>query len=374
MRTKNAVIDLFCGCGGLSMSAKAAGFDVSLSIDKDATLTSAYTLNFPQANMKIADIATLSGADLIRAAGGRPFGIIGGPPCQGFSAIGKRNKNDSRNDLIWHFFRLVAESKPQFFLMENVPGLLFRSNAPILGRALNLVHDQYEMADITVYDASEFGGATKRRRAVIIGYRSSSFDIPKIPNQIPAASVRDAIMDVPRASASDRAEFGWEWWKYRTRSAILSDFAKRARRIPGGDLGSALAKNMLKAGYVTGCMETLHTGPIVRRFSKVEQGSDDPISRYPRLSWNKPASTLRAGTGDDRGSYQAARPIHPIENRVITVREAARLQGFPDWFLFHSTKWHSFRMIGNSVSPSMGTPLLKALFRASIGANAIAAE
>jgi DNA (cytosine-5)-methyltransferase 1 len=101
----------------------------------------------------------------------------------------------------------------------------------------------------------------------------------------------------------------------------------------------------------TGHRRTAHTREVIKRFKKVKQGGVDPIGRHPRLSWSGQCPTLRAGTGNDRGSFQSVRPIHPEENRVITVREGARLQGFPDRFRFHPTVWHSFRMIGNSVSP-----------------------
>src|SRR3546814_16995927 len=91
------------------------------------------------------------------------------------------------------------------------------------------------------------------------------------------------------------------------------------------------------------------------RFIETAQGKVEPVSHYPKLAWSGQCPTLRAGTGAEKGSFQAMRPIHPTQPRVITVREGARLQGFPDWFMFHPTKWHSFRMIGNSVSPIVST-------------------
>ena len=100
---------------------------------------------------------------------------------------------------------------------------------------------------------------------------------------------------------------------------------------------------------------------VIRRFEDTGAGSTERVSRYPRLDWDSQCATLRAGTGPERGSFQAARPIHPVEPRVITIREAARLQGFPDWFVFHPTIWHSFRMIGNSVSPIVSHALLRVI-------------
>src|SRR5262249_15802093 len=110
---------------------------------------------------------------------------------------------------------------------------------------------------------------------------------------------------------------------------------------------------------VSGFFGTKHTAEVIRRFSQVKPGTMDKISKFPRLEWDSLCPTLRAGTAPDRGSYQAARPIHPDRDRVITPREGARLQGFPDWFLFHPTKWHSFQQIGNSVSPLVAESVLE---------------
>ena len=130
------------------------------------------------------------------------------------------------------------------------------------------------------------------------------------------------------------------------------------RAVPTAGLGSSEAILQLEAGKVSGCWATRHTDAVVARFEETEPGCLEPISRYPRLSLDGLCPTLRAGTGKDRGSYQAMRPIHPVDPRVITVREAARLQGFPDWFVFHPTKWHSFRMIGNSVPPPVAKGIM----------------
>jgi DNA (cytosine-5)-methyltransferase 1 len=108
----------------------------------------------------------------------------------------------------------------------------------------------------------------------------------------------------------------------------------------------------------TGHRRTVHAKETINRFAAVKPGERDDVGKHARLAWNAQCPTLRAGTGSDRGSYQSVRPIHPSETRVITVREAARLQGFPDGFVFHPTVWHSFRMIGNSVSPIIAKALL----------------
>jgi DNA (cytosine-5)-methyltransferase 1 len=106
---------------------------------------------------------------------------------------------------------------------------------------------------------------------------------------------------------------------------------------------------------------TRHKREIARRYALIPGGKSDPITKSYKLMWDGQCPTLRAGTGQERGAFQAVRPLHPSKGRVITVREAARLQGFPDWFTFHPTKWHSFRMIGNSVSPLVSKGLLSAI-------------
>jgi DNA (cytosine-5)-methyltransferase 1 len=131
--------------------------------------------------------------------------------------------------------------------------------------------------------------------------------------------------------------------------------------MPPAGLASPTIRHALQKAQITGFKPTAHTSVVRRRFDRLAQGSTDAISRYPRLCWDAPCPTLRAGTGPERGSYQAVRPVHPEQPRVITVREAARLQGFPDWFQFHATQWHSFRMIGNSVSPMLASGILRLL-------------
>jgi DNA (cytosine-5)-methyltransferase 1 len=158
------------------------------------------------------------------------------------------------------------------------------------------------------------------------------------------ATVRAAIGDLQGAKFL-RNESEYDVWKIASGSRP-SDYAKPLRS---------------NNGEFTGHNSTKHTKAVMRRFASVAQGDVDPVGRHPRLDWTGQCPTLRAGTGSDRGSYQSVRPIHPDEPRVITVREAARLQGFPDDFRFHPTVWHSFRMIGNSVSPIIARAIFSAL-------------
>ena len=131
-------------------------------------------------------------------------------------------------------------------------------------------------------------------------------------------------------------------------------------------LGNRATREAYARGLVSGFAPTLHSKTVLDRFEVLEMGKMDQVSKCHRLDWNCPSCVLRVGTGRDRGGFQSIRPVHPSKNRVICVREGARLQGFPDWFQFHRTMWHSFRMIGNSVSPYVGTAIL-ALLAAKTG-------
>lgn len=133
------LVELFCGTGGFSRGAHAAGFDVEAAYDLDPILTSSYPLNFPDTKLFHRDVASLTG-EVIRAdIGGEAFGVFGGPPCQGFSDMGKRDRNDPRRALLGHFFRIVSELDPVFFVMENVRGLAYQDARPVLDDALKFV-------------------------------------------------------------------------------------------------------------------------------------------------------------------------------------------------------------------------------------------
>lgn len=243
--------------------------------------------------------------------------------------------------------------------MENVPGLLVGDARGMLDEALDSLSG-FEIVGPSVIDALDFGAATRRERIVVIGYDKKHVaaieqKALEAAHAREVASVRDAILDLPEPN-------GCEWLPYRNQEDTeLSKYARRARTLPEDGLGSRTAREKLANGQVSGVKATNHTKEVAKRFAKIQPGTRDKVSRCPRLAWEEPAPTLRAGTGPDKGSYQSIRPIHPTQNRVITVREAARLQGFPDWFQFHETKWHSFRMIGNSVSPMMAEALLAVL-------------
>ncbi|MBS4017595.1 MAG: DNA cytosine methyltransferase [Dechloromonas sp.] len=355
------LIDLFSGCGGFSLGAHQSGFSVAAAFDNDETLTSSFPLNFPRTRLFLADVAKLDGATVRRLVGARIDGVFGGPPCQGFSDIGRRDRDDPRRKLVWHFFRIVSELQPSFFVMENVRGLAYLGARDILEEAQDLLRDRYRVWGPVLLDAADFGAATARRRLFMVGIhkgRGDQFALEDLqPYRIPAATVRAAIDDLRDAvHIGERANF--DVWRI-ARAGRPSGYAKVLRS---------------RDSTFTGHRPTLHSDAVTRRFAEVAQGAVDLVGRHHRLSWEGQCPTLRAGTGVDRGSYQSVRPLHPEEPRVITVREAARLQGFPDEHLFHPTVWHSFRMIGNSVVPSIAKAIFSAIQPKVTARRLIAAE
>lgn len=331
-----------------------------------------YPINFPESQQLVADVSKIDPLSVLRMIGmrsGELDGILGGPPCQGFSYMGNRDLNDPRNGLIWHFFKFVKFCFPKFFVMENVPGLVTHPFIHKLNAGLELVTSDYRIVGPIILNAADFGAATKRPRVFVIGYRKQFVDSISEADihaeKIGFATVYQAIGDLPELSSATPDSSGHYWARYRekTDTEPLDEYAKQARKEPPSGLSSLSQRKFHAQGFVSGFAPTRHTHEVTKRFASVPQGKTDKVSRCTRLAWDAPCVVLRAGTGKEKGSYQSVRPIHPEENRVISVREAARIQGFPDWFQFHHTKWHSFRMIGNSVSPYAAKAILKIIAR-----------
>ncbi|WP_407439630.1 DNA cytosine methyltransferase [Lelliottia sp.] len=356
------VVDLFSGVGGLSLGAARVGFNLAGAVELDKHAIFSHELNFPRTTHLHRDVSTLTAKDILSECGVTEIDcVIGGPPCQGFSTIGKGNADDSRNELYIHFFRLVSELSPICFLAENVPGIMSEKYNSVREEAFSLVSDDYYLLHPIKVNASNYGAPTTRTRIFFIGFRKDlahqlkeSDFFPR--NLIEPTLVKDALYGLPRVIKKEWQEEKQGWRKVKMeRNGYF--YERLWGNIPT-EVGDAESINKLKQGLVSGFLGTVHNDEILQRYGQLAFGETDKISRSQRLDPNGFCPTLRAGTGSDKGSYQAVRPIHPTQSRVITPREAARLQGFPDWFRFHPTKWHSFRQIGNSVSPLVAEAML----------------
>lgn len=367
------VVDLFSGAGGLSLGAARAGFIVRGAVELDPQAMLAHRLNFPSAIHLESDVSRLTGRDLKASLGlsnGDLAGIIGGPPCQGFSCIGRNARDDARNKLFEEFFRIVGEAHPKFFLAENVPGIMNEKNSWIRDRAFSHIVKQYVMLPPMIISANNYGAPTLRKRVFFFGYLPDEMELLHTEHFMPPAGtesvlVRDALRGLP-AKISPYWQEELQGWRV-VRAHGKGFFASRLHGCVPTRVGNARALERLKKERrASGCLGTVHSKTVADRYARIEPGIRDPVSKSHRLDPDGFCPTLRAGTGRDRGRFQAVRPLHPTENRVITPREAARLQGFPDWFQFSPSKWHSFRQIGSSVSPIVAERIL-AVIRSSLG-------
>ncbi|HEY5344033.1 MAG TPA: DNA cytosine methyltransferase [Solirubrobacteraceae bacterium] len=385
-------IDLFSGAGGLSLGFEQAGFDVVASVEYDPVHAATHEFNFPHTQVICGSVATLD-AEALRAAAreglgrhgrdahtwdGRPDVMFGGPPCQGFSFIGKRLIDDPRNQLVFHFLRIVTELRPRYFVMENVPGMARGGHASILEQLIREFGGAgYRVVQPhRILNASDFGVPQDRKRLFLIGACETetlpSYPVPSV-RPVPkraigqtaisegpypqGPTVWNAIGDLPdlddfaRLSDSDTVRL--------TKARVASMEAKAspyARRLRGIEIDPADLSygRVWDRSLLTGSTRTAHTDVSTKRFRATARGTTEPISRFYKLDPRGLCNTLRAGSGSEHGAFTSPRPIHPYLPRVLSNREAARLHSFPDWFRVHTTKWHGFRQIGNAVAPLVG--------------------
>jgi len=380
--SRPVAVDLFAGAGGLSLGLEQAGFDVVAAVEYDPVHALVHRYNFPRCQVLCRDVRWLRGADVLGAArlgaarAGRPLRadaaidlLAGGPSCQGFSTGGQRDAADERNYLLLEFVRLVVEVRPRALLLENVPGLLeprfhqFRKSA--FGR---LRRAGYALSGTDHWlNACQFGVPQSRKRVIVTGVLDGP--AAQVPMDQPGAAltVRDALDGLPEIERYEQLLLG-DCAPLTTadRSLRRRTHSPYARRLAGLDPAEDLSRpRVWDTARLTNSLRTVHAAETVRRFEGTTPGSTEPTSRLYRLPLDAPARTLRAGTGRERGAHTSPRPIHPLLPRVITVREAARLHGYPDWFRLAATNWHGHRQVGNSVPPPLarvvGTVLLNAV-------------
>ena len=341
-------IDLFCGAGGMSLGFEEAGCDIVAGVELDPVHAFVHRYNFPDCTVFREDISELAG-EQIEAQVGPVDIVIGGPPCQGFSMIGKRDEGDVRNGLVMQYMRIVSELQPRYFVMENVSGLTVGYGKQFLEQAIQYIErcGYHIVRPYKVLDASHYGVPQKRKRLFLLGYRDGEV-APSYPSEDPiAVTVGDAIMDLPDIDTfdalidNDTVEF------------IYHPESSYSRRLhhPVEIADDYSYPRVWDDTVLTGSMRTDHTEESRRRFHNTSCGEVEPKSRFHKLSYDGQCNTLRAGTDKSRGAYTSPRPIHPRYDRCISVREAERLHSFPDWFRMHKTKWHGFREVGNSVPP-----------------------
>ncbi|MGB7272478.1 MAG: DNA cytosine methyltransferase, partial [Geitlerinemataceae cyanobacterium] len=377
-------VDLFAGAGGLSLGFEQAGFDVLAAVEIDPVHCAVHEYNFPHCATICQSVTEITGKEIRSKSkiGDNPIDVVfGGPPCQGFSLMGKRLLDDPRNTLVSHFIRLIDELQPKYFVMENVKGMAIGNHKQFLSEAIDKF-DYYGYKVLQPYqvlNAACYGVPQNRERLFLIGVQKE-LPFPEYPKPIykPAGSVKkidkkyeklpdsptvlDALKDLPNAdrysklNQQDCVKVKEEEFK------TPSDYVRDLHRVGEGNYSYP---RKYDPHLLTSSLRTQHTKESIRRFENTLPGETEPISRFLKLNPNGICNTLRAGTPSSRGAYTSPRPIHYKFDRCITVREAARLHSYPDWFRFHVTKWHGCRQIGNSVPPLLGravaTEIIKVL-------------
>jgi DNA (cytosine-5)-methyltransferase 1 len=358
-------IDLFAGAGGLGLGFEQAGFDIVAAVEIDPIHCATHKFNFPNCVTICKSVIDVTGDELRRRAGigSRDLDvIIGGPPCQGFSLMGKRALDDTRNQLAFHYVRLVMELKPKYFVFENVKGLTIGKHRRFLQEIIEAFgKGGYDVvADYRVLNAKDYSVPQDRRRLFLLGTRAG-LKLPTYPQPTGQTTVGEAIGDIPEAESFPEL---WERDWTATKLGKPSSYAAMLRGKTD-DPQNFGYRRRYNAKLLTCSRLTNHSSLSRQRFADTAPNDVEPISRFKKLALNGICNTLRAGTASDRGAFTSPRPIHPTSARVITVREAARLHSYPDWFRFHSTKWHGFRQIGNSVPPllarAVGGEIMKVL-------------
>lgn len=361
-------IDLFAGAGGMSLGFEQAGFDVAAAIEIDPVHCAVHKFNFPETAVVPRSVAELSGDDIRKAAGigSRKIDcVFGGPPCQGFSLIGQRVLDDPRNSLVLDFVRLVAELDAETFVFENVKGLTVGKQRAFLDELVQAFESRGYAVRMPwrVLDAAHFGVPQHRQRLILFGAKKG-LAVPDYPTATtnPADGKRnmqglargpnckEAIGDVPDA---ERFETLVDTDIVKTNAFRKpSTYAAEMRCLTNDAWHFGRVRDWNPA-FLTSSARTVHTEISQRRFGETTPGDVEPISRFFKLAPDGLSNTLRAGTDAARGAFTSPRPIHFEHARCITVREMARLHGFPDWFRLHATKWHGARQIGNAVPPPL---------------------
>ena len=344
------IADLFSGVGGLSLGFRQAGFNVAFAVEHDKEIADAYSRNDSSAVMFNSDITKLNPKQLVKRFG-RIDVIVGGPPCQGFSQKGKRlSVNDDRNFLFKQYVRFVAEFRPKYFVLENVPNIITTARGffrdEIIREFSKLGYD----VKADVFDVADFGVPQHRRRAIFLGQQGHlDVEFPKpIKHRV---TVKDALSDLPRILSGEAYTEGAYPMEPQT------DYQRRMRK---GSLS------------VVNHEATKHSKLALERLAMIPKGMGKEVLPPEHLTKSIYSGTWCRLLEDDQAATittrfdtpSSGRFTLPDQNRCITVREAARLQSFPDSFVFYGSKCAQMKQVGNAVPPVFANAIAKEILKA----------
>jgi DNA (cytosine-5)-methyltransferase 1 len=334
-RSQYSVLSLFTGAGALDQAFERTGqCSTALAIEADPVFCETLSLNrdrwLPHATIRTKDIAAIDPVAEWTSVdhSAAPSGIIGGPPCQAFSRMGrKRGVKDFRGLLVFTFHAWVDALKPTFFVMENVPDLETRNGTATIEELVAAFQKSGYHVSKKVLNAADFGAATKRKRIFIVGFRDAA------PFSFPAPT--------------------------HSENAASNDLFARKRWVGAADALAGLPDPVVPPPHTPQAHQLIaHTPEVIRRFATIAPGGYDHVRKRARLHPAQPSPSLVAG--DLNGIRWA---IHPSIDRELTNREAARLHGFPDWFVFAG----NHAAIGVQIANAVPIPLGSAVAAAVIG-------
>lgn len=338
-------IDLFCGCGGLSYGFEKAGFNILLGIDNDSKALEVFEKNHNNAKSICGDITEINYDDIKEKIGNQQIDIIiGGPPCQGMSLSGPRKFDDPRNKLYLSYIRLVDQIRPRAFVIENVPGLVSLFGGQIKDSIIEKFTAMGYTVKYQILCAADYGVPQSRKRVVFVGTREGKeFVYPeKFTEQV---TCKMALSDLPPLED----ELGTEISEYATEPQ--SEYQKLMRE------NSSLVHNHVAASHSDKVKQIIAMVPDGCNYKSLPEEFRN--SRNFHVAWTRFASNKPAPTIDTGHRHH----FHYLYNRVPTVRECARLQSFPDDFVFLGNKTQQFRQVGNAVPPLMAQAIAKQVKR-----------
>lgn len=353
-------IDLFAGAGGLGTGFENVGFNIISANDIWKVAGETYVANHPNVKYVVKDIIQLSGEELLEGTGYIKNDIdviIGGPPCQGFSTLGKRFIDDPRNKLFKEYVRIVNEIRPKFFVMENVSGILSMEKGKVLENILKSFNNIGYKLEYRLLNAAEYGVPQQRERTIFIGTRMdveikypekthTLLDEPKLNKVL---TLWDAIGDLPQSDDEEITNY---------MSAPKNDYQKRLRN---GTTLLAHHKPSTHNEKAKKMMKYIPMGKSVWDVKDIIPKGLIPTSgygnTYARLNANEPSTTITRNFS----CISSSRCIHPYLNRGLTAREAARIQSYPDNYIFKGSKTDIHLQIGNSVPPLLSEKIAKAI-------------
>lgn len=342
---KPTVIDLFCGAGGLALGLRRAGFELRCSVDSDPWAVQTYRTNLGN-HVVEAGVDTMEVAQLLERSRLQPGEcdlLAGGPPCQGFSVQRRGDDHDPRNELVLHFVRMIEGVQPKFFLMENVSGLTSKRGRTVLTELMRRAASAGYDVHLRKLDAVNFGAPQFRVRTILVGERvdrvGRPFEFPDpTVGEDGRRTVREAIADLPRPPQDGTSH---PKFANHAREARLSPTnLERIRHIPPGG-----GREHLPVHLQLPC----HLNNPTHRHVEV----------YGRLAWDQPSGTITARFD----SFTRGRFGHPEDDRSLTIREGARLQTFPDDFVFIGNREECAKQVGNAVPPILAEALGRAIVR-----------